>query len=69
MYNFKLSNFSLSMELFTIEYESPSGVYAPGQLVRGFVHIQLKEAMKARAVTLHTMGVAHTSWTCYDAHP
>uniref|UniRef100_A0A914E683 Arrestin C-terminal-like domain-containing protein n=1 Tax=Acrobeloides nanus TaxID=290746 RepID=A0A914E683_9BILA len=24
--------------------------------------------MKARAVALHTMGVAHASWICYDSH-
>uniref|UniRef100_A0A914CLN3 Arrestin-like N-terminal domain-containing protein n=1 Tax=Acrobeloides nanus TaxID=290746 RepID=A0A914CLN3_9BILA len=49
-----------------IFYDSSTNVYAPGQLVRGNVIIELEKEMKARAVVLHMVGKAVTNWSCHE---
>lgn len=54
------------MESFRIELDSPTGVHFPGQIVNGRVVIQLKDQIKARAVFVHVLGKAKTSWTVWE---
>uniref|UniRef100_A0A914EDF0 Arrestin C-terminal-like domain-containing protein n=1 Tax=Acrobeloides nanus TaxID=290746 RepID=A0A914EDF0_9BILA len=46
-----------------IFYDSSTNVYANGQLVRGYVILELEKEMKARAVVLYMIGKADTHWT------
>ncbi|KAI1696072.1 arrestin domain-containing protein 17 [Ditylenchus destructor] len=62
----KLALLDRAMETFRIELESPSGVLFPGQVVQGRVYIHLREQIKARAVLLHVVGKAKTSWTVWE---
>ena len=50
---------------FQIIYDSASGVYMPNQTVHGTVYIDLKKPIKAKTVTLHVVGKAHTDWSCH----
>lgn len=54
------------MESFRVELDSPSGVHFPGQLISGRVVIHLKDQIKARAVLIHVLGKAKTSWTVWE---
>ena len=49
-----------------IVYDSPTNVYATGQMVQGSVYIEVEEEMKARAIVLRMVGQAKTNWSCSD---
>ncbi|KAI6215068.1 hypothetical protein M3Y94_00341600 [Aphelenchoides besseyi] len=49
-----------------IDFDSQRGVYFPGQMVTGTVHIRSKEEIKARSVTVSIVGKAKTQWTVWE---
>ena len=63
----RVANF-LGIENFTIEYDSLTCVYAPGDVVHGHVVIQLKDAVKAKAVVVNMIGKSRTSWTVWEQY-
>lgn len=46
-----------------ITYSNPEAVYYPGTNVNGVVHLELKEAIKARSLRIAVDGRAHTHWS------
>ena len=63
----KVSHF-LGVESFLIEYDSPTCVFLPGETVHGHVVIQIKDAIKAKAVIVTMVGRARTSWTVWEQY-
>uniref|UniRef100_A0AC34GRG0 Arrestin C-terminal-like domain-containing protein n=1 Tax=Panagrolaimus sp. ES5 TaxID=591445 RepID=A0AC34GRG0_9BILA len=58
----------LGIENFAIEYDSLTSVYSPGDVVHGHVVIQLKDAVKAKAVIVNMIGKSRTSWTVWEQY-
>jgi hypothetical protein len=49
-----------------IVYESPSGVFIPGQNICGSVIIELTEHVLIRSIMLFVVGKSHTNWECFS---
>ena len=52
----------MRIELDDAASSSSDGVYAPGVTIRGVAHVELREAIKARYVSLRLVGEANSDW-------
>ncbi|KAK3780535.1 hypothetical protein RRG08_032010 [Elysia crispata] len=54
------------LNMFTICFANPAGVFYAGTMVEGHVTIELNEPMKMRGVQLNFEGKANVNWTEYE---
>lgn len=58
----------LGVESFSIEYDSPTCVFLPGEIIHGHVVINIKDGIKAKAVIVNLIGRGRTSWTIWETY-